>query len=284
MKDTKEKVAASIQEARAKLDRALTELEHLPTLDGGSIAFAAHALSNYLTVIGGTIELLSRSLKNHPDVDVHRWLDGLSRTTDVMAHTVHQMMGTAGEAGPPLARENVDLPLLVGRVCTYYERVADRKRIRITLEPSGPMPPVSGDRLAIAATLDNLLSNAVKFSEPGKRITLGIHAESDHLICSVKDEGPGLSAEDQAKLFQRGARLTPRPTAGEPSTGYGLAVARELIEKQGGRIWCESQLGQGARFSFELPCYPETSSAPGVGPAARLTREASRGSKPTEQV
>lgn len=268
MKDSKDKVAASIQEARDDLDRALAELEHLPTFDSGSIAFGAHALSNYLTVIGGTIELLSRSLKSHPDADVHRWLDGLLRTTDVMAHMVHQMMGTASEAALPLAKENVDLTVLVRRVCAYYERVAGRKRISITLEPSGPMPPVSGDRLAIAATLDNLLSNAVKFSEPGKRITLGIHAKSDRLICSVEDEGPGLSVEDQAKLFQRGAQLTPRPTGGEPSTGYGLAVARELIERQGGRIWCDSQLGQGARFSFELPLSPETSSAPRVGPAA----------------
>ncbi len=268
MKDTKEKVAASIQEAKADLERALSELEHLPTFDSGSIAFAAHALHNYLTVISGTIELLSRSLESHRDVDVHRWLDGLLRTTEVMAHTVNQMMGTAADAGPTPARDRVDLPMLVRRTCQYYERLAARKRIRIVMETGSAVPPALGDRLAIAAALDNLLSNAVKFSEPGKRVTVEVHEKSGRLVCSVKDEGPGLSAEDQAKLFQRGAQLTPKPTAGEPSTGYGLAVARDLIEKQGGRIWCESQLGRGARFSFELPSYREASSTAGVGPAA----------------
>lgn len=267
--DPKEKVSASIQEAQAQLDRALEELEHLPAFDGGSIAFAAHALHNYLTVISGTVQLISRSLEGHPDPDVHRWLQGLLRTTDVMTHTVNQLMGTAAEGGPAPARDRIDLQLLVRRVASYYERLAARKQIRITVGADESLPPAMGDRLAIAATLDNLLSNAVKFSDPGKRISLGVHARSGRVICSVKDEGPGLSAEDQAKLFQRGARLTPRPTGGEPSTGYGLAVAKELIEKQGGRIWCESRLGHGSQFSFELPMFPETAStAGGVGPKA----------------
>jgi len=73
----------------------------------------------------------------------------------------------------------------------------------------------------------------------------------------VRDEGPGLSREDQGQLFQRGAKLTPRPTAGELSTGYGLAVAKEWIEKLGGTIWCESELGRGACFSFRVPVYRE---------------------------
>jgi len=261
LKHRKEKVAASIQEAKAGLERALSELEHLPTLDGDGIAFAAHALHNYLTITGGSIELLARSLKNHPDPEVHRGLKGLQRTTDVMSHTVNQMMGTASGAGPALARDPIDLPLLVRRVCAYYERVAKRKKIQIRLEPSRRLPLVAGDRLALAATLDNLLSNAVKFSEHGKEIVLTLQAGPGGVICSIKDEGPGLSAADQAKLFQRGAQLTPQPTAGEPSTGYGLAVARELIEKQGGRIWCESQLGKGARFAFELPFYGEATPA-----------------------
>ncbi|MBA3614041.1 MAG: ATP-binding protein [Nitrospirales bacterium] len=74
--------------------------------------------------------------------------------------------------------------------------------------------------------------------------------QQDWVICRVRDEGPGLNLEDQAKLFQPGIHLTSRPTAREPSTGYSLAVAKELLEKVGGQIWCESAVGQGACFSF----------------------------------
>jgi two-component system, sensor histidine kinase LadS len=62
-----------------------------------------------------------------------------------------------------------------------------------------------------------------------------------------------LSQEDQARLFQAGVRLSAVPTAGEPSTGYGLAVAKEPASQMGGGIWCESQLGQGACFAVSLP-------------------------------
>lgn len=207
-------------------------------------------------MISGTLQLLSQSLVSYPDPDVHRWLDGLLKTTDVMDHTVNQMMGTGASASPKLAKERVDLAHLVRRASYFYDRIASRKQIRITAMPEGPMPDALGDRLAIAAALDNLVSNAVKFSKPGSTVTLDVLETSGRVICSVQDEGPGLSPEDQKNLFKRGTTLTPRPTGGEPSTGYGLAVAKDLIERQGGRIWCESELGKGARFLFDLPLAP----------------------------
>jgi signal transduction histidine kinase len=74
-------------------------------------------------------------------------------------------------------------------------------------------------------------------------------------------------------LFQKGVRLTPTPTGGEPSTGYGLAVARHLIEKLDGAIWCESTLGQGCCFSFRLPAFEEPAAQPNpvaqAGPGAK---------------
>jgi two-component system sensor histidine kinase/response regulator len=103
--------------------------------------------------------------------------------------------------------------------------------------------------------LDNLLSNAIKYSPPGKRIWIQVRQDRDSVVCSVQDEGPGLSQEEQARLFQRGVRLSPVPTAGEPSTGYGLAVAKELSERLHGEIWCVSTPGQGACFLVRLPAY-----------------------------
>jgi len=169
-----------------------------------------------------------------------------------MHHTVNQLMNTSASANPPLIRDHVDLAVLIQRACDYYQLIAARKQIRIVFS-SSEMPTAWTDRVAVAAVLDNLLSNAVKYSPPGKKVSVRVGVESDYFVCGVRDEGPGLSPEDQAKLFQRGVRLSPVPTAGEPSTGYGLAVAKELVDNLGGKIWCESQLGQGACFSFSLP-------------------------------
>jgi signal transduction histidine kinase len=174
-----------------------------------------------------------------------------------MSHTVTQLMTSSNDVGVRLRLEPVHLPLMAQRFCSFYQRNADRKKIRCYTESSGETPPVWSDRVMVAAVLDNLISNAVKYSPPGTEVRIQVTAEPDTVVCSVKDQGPGLSAEDQAKLYQRGAKLTPQPTGGEPSTGFGLAVAKEFIDKLGGNISCESALGQGSCFSFRLPRFQE---------------------------
>jgi signal transduction histidine kinase len=103
------------------------------------------------------------------------------------------------------------------------------------------------------------VSNAFTFSEKGKRIRVDARREFAHIVCTVRDEGPGFSPEDRLRLFQPGARLSNAPTAGERSTGYGLAIAKELVEQIGGMIGCESRPGEGAAFTLRLPAYPEWS-------------------------
>ena len=109
------------------------------------------------------------------------------------------------------------------------------------------------DRVAAGAVLDNLLSNAIKYSRAGASVTVGTRIERSEISCSVADHGPGLSTADQAKLFQRGVRLSPEPTAGETSSGYGLSIANDLAKALGGKLSCVSVLGKGSTFSFSLP-------------------------------
>jgi signal transduction histidine kinase len=253
----KDKIITSLQTAQAELEKALGDLAQLPAFDVNRVQFAAHTLTNYLTVIAAGIDLLQLHLINYPDEQTHRWLDTLRHATALMTHTVLELTNAPAAGREQLLWEKVDLPTLVQRACDHYRRVADHKQITISLEADVPSPFVWADRIAVAAVLDNLLSNAVKFSPPQKRIWVRVTAEPADLVCTVQDEGPGLSAEEQARLFQRGVRLSPVPTGGEPSNGYGLAVAKELLEKIEGEIWCESQPGQGASFSFRLLMYSE---------------------------
>jgi two-component system sensor histidine kinase/response regulator len=249
---SKERVIASITQAKQDLDQALADLEKVPAFDPGRTAFTAHALNNYLQVTSATLELLTPALAHLEDPQIHAWLDGLKQATDLMHAAASHLLGeTAQDAKVRLRR--VDLALLVSRGCDYYQRRAARKKILLHFQAAYPTADVCADPVAVAAVLDNLLSNAVKYSSPGSTIHVGVHSEPGRVVCAVKDEGPGLSAEDRAKLFRRGVRLSPVPTAGEPSFGYGLAVAKELMDQLKGSIWCESTEGQGARFIFALP-------------------------------
>jgi len=257
MQEDKNQIVSGILRAQSELEAVLSELEKLPPVSESAVHFAAHALNNYLTVTGGTVELLLLMLKEHPDPKVRTGLEALQQATNLMTHTVSQLVNAQTDLGAEMRFEKVDLPIMAQRFRIYYQRIADQKQIQCLSGSTADVPPAWTDRVATAAVLDNLFSNAVKYSPPGKRIWVEVVARQDGVVCSVRDEGPGLSQEDQAKLFQRGTTLTPKPTGGEPSTGYGLAVAKQLIEKVGGTIWCESMLGHGACFSFRLPQYQE---------------------------
>ena len=253
MLSSKAQAEAAIVDARARLEEALEHLAQLPAFDPRSAGVAAHALNNYLTVTAATLEFLRLSLGDHPDPQIARYLQNLEHATALMEHTVAQLMGISTSGPHTVMRQQVDLPRLIERACRYYQRLADQKQIRLTCEAAITPRTVWTDPVTLAAILDNLLSNAVKYSTPGKRVWVQVERLPERVICRVRDEGPGLSQEDQARLFQAGVRLSAVPTAGEPSTGYGLAVAKELASRLGGDIWCESQLGQGACFVVSLP-------------------------------
>jgi len=256
-KDPKALSISSILKAKTELEEALLQIEQLPAFDTDTISFAAHALNNYLTVSFVTVDLLRTTLKDHPDLQIHTWLEALQHVSKLMTHTVSQLVNTSAPGKFQLKFEKVNLPLFVQRGCDYYQRIAERKQILITFEGEGEMSPVRADRVAVGAVLDNLLSNAVKYSKPGGKIQVLVREETGHGICDVQDEGPGLSDDDQAKLFQKGVRLSAVPTGGETSTGYGLAVAKGLIDELGGKISCQSELGRGSCFSIYLPLYRE---------------------------
>jgi signal transduction histidine kinase len=249
----KDQLVASITSARSELDQALAVLEELPALDPRTVGYAAHAMNNYLGIANATLDLLIESLAIHPNAEVWTRLSALKQTTSLMGHTINQLLNASAVGEPKFILGNVNLVKLVQIACEYYQARAERKRIHLTFESQLAAAYVWSDRVAVAAVLDNLLSNAVKFSKPGSQVRAVVTEEPNHFVCQVCDQGPGLSAEDQAGLFQRGVKLSAQPTGGEASSGFGLAIAKDLIEGLGGKIWCESALGQGACFSFSLP-------------------------------
>ncbi len=109
-----------------------------------------------------------------------------------------------------------------------------------------------GDTNMINLVLRNLLTNAIKFSEPGDLIDIGCQQEGTGYVISVKDHGVGISPEIQRLLFEKTSGYSTRGTANEKGTGLGLILCKEFVERNGGRIWVESELGKGSTFYFTV--------------------------------
>jgi signal transduction histidine kinase len=132
---------------------------------------------------------------------------------------------------------------------------------------------VEGDEVRLREALTNLITNAIKYSPNGKTIDVEVFSANGECAVAVRDEGPGLSAEEQKQLFQPFQRLTPRPTNGEPSSGLGLYIVRQLMTLHAGRVTAESERGLGSTFTLLLPSItkplPVTPLLSGSEPAAR---------------
>jgi signal transduction histidine kinase len=118
------------------------------------------------------------------------------------------------------------------------------------------MPPGRGDGRRLTQVLINLVGNAIKFTEAGE-VAIKAEANNGAFYVSVRDTGPGISAADQARLFQEFQQADNAITRKKGGTGLGLAISKRIIEMHGGRIWVESQPGQGSMFAFTLPVIVE---------------------------
>jgi two-component system sensor histidine kinase/response regulator len=253
MPQKRSEVMAAISRARADLDQALARLDLMADDDRQRFSYSVHALNNYLMVVATTLQLLRTRLDPKGDRDVKRWLDSLKQATNLMMSTARGVLTATPDTLPPLIFEPACLTEIAEGVCGAYSDKARSKRVRIAWKAPAKRDHVMTDRVAAGAVLDNLLSNAVKYSATGTAILVTTNIQHEEVACFVRDRGPGLSEADQAKLFQRGVRLSAQPTAGESSTGYGLAIANDLTKALGGRLSCTSVLGQGSCFTFSLP-------------------------------
>jgi signal transduction histidine kinase len=264
-------MSAEMAAARDWLDQALARIDELSVVDRERLVYLErsavdkreaaedlfHTANNALFVMSVNLDLLARHLSRieecqHPEVK--KWLALLMRKTSEIGAVTRRLLAAGTEGPPYLIQSFVSLRSVIEQALEVYGDVARDKNIEVTWElPAFPAIAIWTDGVAVGTVLDNLLSNAIKFSEPGTTITIKMTRQGKELICAVNDNGPGLSEDERSRCFERGAQLTPRPTGGESSSGHGLAVARDVVERLGGRIWCESVEGEGASFMFSLP-------------------------------
>jgi signal transduction histidine kinase len=130
---------------------------------------------------------------------------------------------------------------------------AESKNIEMSLDIKKNIPDSLMDAAKIDEVLDNLTSNAIKFSHKGGKVKLQTKYENNIIYVEVSDNGLGLSKEDIQRAFQKGSKLSARPTGAESSSGFGLWIVKKLIEAHGGNVEVKSTLGVGSTFTVELP-------------------------------
>ena len=157
------------------------------------------------------------------------------------------------EAGQlELTLADYSLKSVIQTVFSAVEPLAKEKQIVLTVDVAPELPQGHGDERRLTQVLLNLVGNAIKFTDIGEVSIQGASANGSFTV-SVRDSGPGISAADQAKLFQEFQQADNSITRKKGGTGLGLAISKRIVEMHGGKIWVDSVVGQGSIFSFTIP-------------------------------
>ncbi|HEY1791650.1 MAG TPA: hybrid sensor histidine kinase/response regulator [Opitutaceae bacterium] len=238
----------ALKQARDRLARLAEDKDEL-------IGILAHDLKNHLGGMQMSAQLLHDRSVELSDNRLTRMSANILDASNQMYHFVKEFLANAAaDRDEALKLEAVSISGAASSAVQRYAEAARRKSLSFHEDYPAENPLVAADQGALDQVIDNLVSNAVKFSPPERSIWLTISQLADKRVeFRIRDEGPGCDEHDLAHMFMRYQRLSARPTAGEPSTGLGLSIAKRHALAMGGELVCQSQPGHGATFILRLP-------------------------------
>lgn len=235
-----------------KIHEHNARLEKLNGVKTQLISIISHDFRSPLHTLQGFIQLMDNdALKKEEIVLMTQQINGkLGVTLHLIENLLHWAISQMN--GLVLHPKSFDMKEVVDENVSLVQLLADSKNI--TIESALPEETaVFADKDTLNITLRNLMTNAIKFSKHGDRLSLSAVTKGNYLQVSVKDTGIGISEKRQKTLFEGMVSDTVAGTRNEKGTGLGLALCKELVEKNGGKIWVESELGKGSDFIFTVP-------------------------------
>ena len=236
----------------------ITHFKETERMKSDMILTASHDLRNPVNLSLGALDLLGKRAENLNEVQ-HEALDlamlGIRRI-EALIKDLLDLERIERRVGLRLTQ--CDMREITRTVVTELRLTAQQRQQQLDYTPPSSKNDahVRGDSQRLYQVVSNLVSNAIKYTQPGGTITVLLRVQDNEVRFDVRDTGPGISPEAQARIFERFYRA-PAVAADERGTGLGLAIVKSVVEQHGGRVWVNSVIGQGSTFSVALPGWQE---------------------------
>jgi signal transduction histidine kinase len=244
-----------LEAATAELRAANRRLTELDRLKDDFVSTVTHELRTPLTSIRAFTEILL----DDPEVDAaqrRKFLGIITKEAERLTRLINQVLDLAKiESGKAeWAASRVDMKEVISDTLAAMDQLFKEKNIRVEAQLPENVPAVFVDLDRMIQVMLNLLSNAVKFCDSRSgRIDVALFEDGSRLRVDVSDNGRGVSAHEHEAIFSKFHQAGDAVTGKPQGSGLGLHISRQIVEHFGGRMWVESALGGGARFSFVLP-------------------------------
>jgi len=242
------------KKAEVEMLKALAREKELSQLKSNFVSMVSHEFRTPLGIIQSSAELLRDFHQKMPPGEREDQLESISRNTRRMAGMMEEVLVLSRLDAGKLDFQPAALDLN-----TFCKRVVDEvlsstnRRCRIEVSLNSVPPGAQADERLLGHIFTNLLSNAVKYSEPGATVHFAVERDGPDAVCIVRDQGIGISEDDQRQLFKafhRGSNVGSRP-----GTGLGLLLVRRCAELHGGRVRLNSKIGEGTTVTVKLPVF-----------------------------
>jgi signal transduction histidine kinase len=236
------------------LQRAYDELAELDRLKSDFVSIASHELRTPLAVILGYASFLREEFSGEAGEQVGIVLQSAMRLRSIIDDMVNLRHVDTGEA--QLDREIFSMTELINEVSGEFSQFAKAKQQTLSVDlPDDPLK-IDADRQKVYLSIANLLSNAIKFTPSKGRVQVSARRKGEEIWVVVMDTGVGIPQRDYERIFNRFYQVEPSLTRRYEGMGLGLSIAKSMVELHGGRIWVESIVGKGSRFTIVLPISP----------------------------
>jgi PAS domain S-box-containing protein len=237
-----EQRTSELEQAAEDLTRSNKDLEQFAFI-------ASHDLQEPLRTVSGFVQLLQKKYANHLDAEADTFIEFAVDGTKRMETLIRDLLAYARVGTHSREPVSTDAGAALGQALANLHESIQETGAEIT---QGDLPTVRADPSQLAQLFQNLIGNALKFrSEAAPKIHVDARREGDFWWFSVRDNGIGIEPQFQDQIFEVFRRLHTRERYG--GTGIGLAICKKIVDRHGGRLWVESEPGQGATFHFTLP-------------------------------
>jgi two-component system sensor histidine kinase/response regulator len=246
-----------VQERTAELEAKKQELEHANISKDKFFSIIAHDLRAPFTGLLGFTQIFLESFEEFSSQEIKESLSSLQKTAKTVYTLVDNLLtwSRLQRGMMEYFPQEVFLEKVAEHNINLLVSTAEQKQIALKSLITDPIT-VYADLNMLNTVFRNLISNALKFTSTGGSVSVSARQNEAHVEVAVVDTGTGIKPEDLTKLFRIDVKLTGLGTAGERGSGLGLILCKELVEKNGGQIWVESEVGKGTTFRFTIPKSP----------------------------